>query len=173
MLRAAPWPDHPALVRFDATLRGGLSSILNCEISGFLGHRLTFQSAMVDFVCLVWWCLLPLPSWPQLQPLFPSRKPFRRNKVFRPILWCLQLCPDGSNCLVRLRLKVLPGVSRGNGTQPQSHILDEECTNPSDKARLLASRDPRGGDWLQALPISSCGLTLYCICYQLVTCDFS
>ena len=37
-------------------------------------------------------------------------------------------------------------------------VLDEECTSPSDKARLLASRDPRGGDWLQALPISSCGL---------------
>ena len=34
-------------------------------------------------------------------------------------------------------------------------ILDEEYTGPSEKARLLASR---GGDWLQALPISSCGL---------------
>jgi hypothetical protein len=34
VLRAAPCTDHPALVRFDATLRGGLSSILNCEISG-------------------------------------------------------------------------------------------------------------------------------------------
>ena len=34
VLRAAPCTDHPALVRFDATLRGGLSAILNCEISG-------------------------------------------------------------------------------------------------------------------------------------------
>ena len=32
-LRAAPCVDHPALERFDAMLRSGLSKIVNCEIS--------------------------------------------------------------------------------------------------------------------------------------------
>ena len=33
VLRAAPCVDHPALERFDAMLRSGVSKIVNCEIS--------------------------------------------------------------------------------------------------------------------------------------------
>ena len=39
-------------------------------------------------------------------------------------------------------------------------VLESHHTNPYHKARLLASRNPDGGHWLHAWPISACGLRL-------------
>ena len=36
--------------------------------------------------------------------------------------------------------------------------LWEKLTAPANRARLMASAAPHAGDWLLALPISSCGL---------------
>ena len=39
-------------------------------------------------------------------------------------------------------------------------ILTERCSDDVSKARLLASQAPHSGDWLNAMPVSSCGLRL-------------
>lgn len=45
-------------------------------------------------------------------------------------------------------------------TQSMYSELLANSLNPQDKARLLAVSAPHSGDWLKALPISSCGLRL-------------
>ena len=37
-------------------------------------------------------------------------------------------------------------------------ILTERCSDDVSIARLLASQAPHNGDWLDAMPVSSCGL---------------
>ena len=39
-------------------------------------------------------------------------------------------------------------------------LLESSIETPSDRARYLAVTSPHAGDWLKALPISSCGLRL-------------
>ena len=39
-------------------------------------------------------------------------------------------------------------------------ILHFECVSPIDRARVLGSCAPHSGDWLNVMPVSSCGLFL-------------
>ena len=39
-------------------------------------------------------------------------------------------------------------------------LLLSACSNDRDRARLLATQAPHSGDWLNALPISTCGLRM-------------
>ena len=38
--------------------------------------------------------------------------------------------------------------------------LHSNCVSPIDRARMLGSCAPHSGDWLNAMPVSSCGLFL-------------
>ena len=156
VLRAAPCTDHPALVRFDATLRAGLSSILNCEISGLswtqanlpicdggLGVRSVVMLAPSAFLASA------AATLPLQEAILPDQGFSADSLVSLTMRRWIELfgspSPQGS----------ARGKQRHWDSAAVAHsraVLDEECTSPSDKARLLASRDPHGGDWLQGSP---------------------
>ena len=46
------------------------------------------------------------------------------------------------------------------GIEETKSSLLSNCNNDRDRARLLASRAVHSGEWLNALPISSCGLRM-------------
>ena len=62
-------------------------------------------------------------------------------------------------CLIR---RSLVGSAAGTGASIEhaQQILSEHCRDDRDRARLVAVIAPHSGDWLHALPISSCGLRL-------------
>ena len=162
VLRAAPCTDHPALVRFDAILRSGLSSILNCEISGLSWTQASLPICDGGLGVRSVEMLAPSAFLASAATTLPIQEAILRDQGFAAD-------PQVPSTLRRwTELFDSPppqGSARGKQRQWDSAavahsraVLDEEWTSPSDKARLLASRDLRSGDWLQALPISSCGL---------------
>jgi len=65
-----------------------------------------------------------------------------------------------------LWLALTPGLFTGKAVGDQSGItsaraqVEAHCSDPQQTARFLAAAAPHSGDWLLALPISSCGLRL-------------
>jgi len=164
LLRCSPCADHRALQSLDSIMRTGLELIVNTSFNdiqwlqatlpvrdGGLGLRrvvslassaylasaaatLELQMAILGGSALVPDVVFDdlLLSRQQTLPTVMSPLPTRQNIWDRPLIE-----------MDKTRIHLWPGYD-----------------NPVDQARLTAICSPHSGDWLAALPIPSCGLTL-------------
>jgi hypothetical protein len=164
VLRAAPCVDHPALERFDAMLRSGVSKIVNCEISdlawiqaglpirdGGLGVRSVALLAPSAFLASAATTLdlqdAILSEVVQDEDVFVPRVAARWGEMF-------QSEPLSGKAACSQRSWDAVAIAHGKTA------LDAHYNDPIDRARLLAVSAPHAGDWLNALPVASCGLRL-------------
>ena len=164
IMRSSPCADHEGLVRFDSLLRAGLSSILNIVISdvnwiqaslpvsdGGLGIRSAALLAPSAF-------LASAASTQDLQVQIL----IHCNTVTDPAtestlaIWKSRYLAEVPDQAVARRQRCWDRASIEHAQQ----ILSEHCRDDRDRARLAAVTAPHSGDWLHALPISSCGLRL-------------
>jgi hypothetical protein len=166
-LRASPCSGHPALEKFDSLLRNCVCIISNTDMTdlqwiqaslpvrnGGLGIRRVSSLAPSAF-------LASAAGTRNLQDniLLRYGKPSDSAVVIVLAQWTAlydqsgDLCPTGDN----------EGIQRAWDKPCISTDVDKlhSClTDKRDRARLLALAAPHSGDWLNALPISSCGLRL-------------
>ena len=162
VLRSAPSVDHPALERFDALIRSGFSRIVNCEISdlawiqaglpirdGGLGVRSVALLAPSAFLASAAATLnrqdAILSEVVQDVDVFVPRVAARWGEMFESE-------PLSGKAACSQRSWDAVAIAHGKTA------LDVHYTDPIDGARLLAVSAPQAGDWLNALPVASCGL---------------
>ena len=165
-LRSSPCADHVILPIIDDTLRSCLVNITNVSINdeqwlqaslpiraGGLGIRKVSAIASSAFLSSV-------SSTQLLQTDLLSRVTFEVKDHFYDRLlvnWSTThhpVQPPVGNLASKQRSWDQPIVEK-----TQSSLLASQTT-PYNRARLLATSAPHSGDWLHALPISSCGLRL-------------
>jgi len=164
LLRCSPSVDHPGLASFDKTLRSALCRISNTDISdiqwlqaslpirhGGLGVREVHSLAIPAFLASAA-STLNLQAQILSQASCPSDAFFEtylaawKNAHYSPVL---------PACLpVKQSFWDQPGIMSARA-QVEAH-----CSDPYQTARFHAAAAPHSGDWLLALPISSCGLRL-------------
>jgi hypothetical protein len=166
-LRASPCADHPALEKFDATLRNCVSSITNTHLTdlmwiqaslpvknGGLGIRRVSSLAPSAFLAsaagtldlqarILTRCHAPIDSAVDRVLAIWSAK-YNQTGI---------MCPS-DNDAGKQRAWDAPCISADVGR------LMLSLPDRRQQARLLAVSAPHSGDWLHALPISSCGLRL-------------
>ena len=164
LLRCAPSVDHPALLSFDKTLRSALSRISNTDISdtqwlqaslpirqGGLGIRQVGSLALPAY-------LASAATTSKLQTEILSSASCSADQFFDSYLTAWQNTHDVPSLPVCLPEKQSfwdqPGI-----LSVRSQV-EASCTDPQSTARFLAAAAPHSGDWLLALPVSSCGLRL-------------
>ena len=166
LLRSAPCVNHPSLPIFDGLLRSSLSEVCNVYLKdrnwaqatlpvsfGGVGIRSSVDLAPAAFLSssvstsaiqndLLVRCVITPPNdhflnlqaeWISVhgESQLPSEANMHSQKAW-----------DAPNVSMALS------------------ALCASCDDKNAKARLLASASPHSGDWLHALPISSCGLRL-------------
>ena len=163
LLRSAPCFGHALLQEFDNMFRACLCSIVNADLSdsqwlqaslpvgfGGLGIRLVSQLASSAF-------LASAVGTSELQSAILSACHSVGNGSFDQ---ALALWSGDQDLNVPLESKHkqktwdVPVIKKCFG------FLKESLSDPVDQARLLAVSSHRAGEWLKALPISSCGLLL-------------
>ena len=164
VLRAAPCVDHPSLVEFDSLLRSGLTKIVNCELDdlawiqtglpirdGDLGVRSVALLAPSAF-------LASAAATLELQDAILAEVVLDDDEFVPLVLsrWCALFDSEPllGAAACSQRCWDAAAIVRGKTA------LMNHTPGPIDKARLLAVSAPHAGDWLMAMPISSCGLRL-------------
>ena len=166
VLRSSPCVDHPSLVRFDSLLRSGLTSITNCALDdyawlqsslhirdGGLGIRSVVVLAPSAF-------LASAAATLELQDAILSRSQLTLGDDSciseARESWCqaFNAIPPQDVSATRQRNWDKAAVLEGR------RVLEAGAKDPSDRARILAVTSEHAGDWLNALPITSCGLRL-------------
>lgn len=166
-IRAAPCSGHAALLKFDELLRECVSTITNTDLTdvqwlqaslpvknGGLGVRRVSSLAPSAF-------LASAAGTRDLQDAILSKCDASADPAVDNILkqWtAAHGQPDVSPPVGPRSIKqhewdkphIAADIARVNSSLPERH----------HQARLLAVSAPHSGDWLQALPISSCGLRL-------------
>jgi len=163
-LRSSPCVGNPALEKFDCLLRSGLGDITNSNLSdlqwiqaslpvkdGGLGIRRVASLAPSAFMASAASTLV-------LQDHILARCGPCTDTAVTSVgsLWSvtnklpIPVAPSASKQLIW----DAPCVAADKSTL-LTHAVDDH-----DRARLLAVTAPHAGDWLHALPISSCGLRL-------------
>jgi len=165
VLRSSPCFGNPILERFDSIVRAGLEAIVNCRLDdpawvqatlpirdGGLGVRSVAVLAPSAF-------LASAASTLRLQSdiLLDSV-----SSGDRFVDYCLQYWVDTFNVPLPA-VAELPKSQRAWDAAAISFAKKNLCSETReaiDVARLLATSAAHSGDWLKALPISSCGLRL-------------
>lgn len=162
-LRSAPCTDHPLLNEFDQSLRSALIKVCNIALSddqwlqaslpvrcGGLGIRRVSSLASSAFIASA----------------------VGTRNLQNQILHFNTLLPDieYDSCLSQWRntnilqhLPDQPSKQRswdGVVVDREFSVLMQHQTDDYNKARLLAASAKHSGDWLHAIPITSCGLRL-------------
>ena len=164
-LRSSPCAEHPTLTTFDLLQKSGISHITNSALSDtqWLQASLPVRDGGLGMrrVASRWHLL---PSWHQLRALRIFRTSFLQVAVRPMTLPSMLSAPCGFHCTTSRVPSIQLHWDRPHGTsQPSLRTLPLSLTatiDSHDRARLLASMAPHSGDWLHALPISSCGLRL-------------
>jgi hypothetical protein len=164
MMRASPCSDHPALTRFDNLLRAALSKITNSCLSdlnwiqaslpvkdGGLGIRSVALLAPSAFLASAA-ATLSLQS--QILPV-----DFNQTDRLRDVTSDIWVVRHGTEVPMEPE-NAKQNVWDAASVKTGSRLLFEHFTDPHHRARLLACQAPHSGDWLNAWPISSCGLRL-------------
>ena len=163
-LRSSPCVDHPQLERFDSQLRSGLSCLLNIDISdltwiqaslpvrdGGLGIRSAALLAPSAF-------LASAASTKDLQSMILQFTVVGGDPWIDVTAqaWRSRYSSDEPDAQIAHMQRSWDSASVSHATR----ILFDNARDDRDRARLLAVVEPHSGDWLHALPISSCGLLL-------------
>jgi hypothetical protein len=164
LLRTSPCGGNAALDIFDDLMHDGLEHILNISLSsdqwlqatlpirdGGLGIRRVVSLAPSAF-------LASAASTLDLQnKITPSCSAFSDPNVARATQdWCSL---SGSVPLVGTAAFIQRSWDAPCVAVTRNRIL-LSCSDDVQRARVLASLAPHTGDWLQALPIASCGLLM-------------
>ena len=171
VLQTSPCSDNSILASFDATLRDGLSKIINVELSdlqwiqaslpvrdGGLGIRSVSTLAPSAF-------LASAAGTYELQCSILHRS----STSSTDFQLHSESSVDDALAIWRARSDTEPPVGDeackqrawdNASIQVGKDILMANSNDDYNKARLLAVTAPHSGDWLLALPISSCGLRL-------------
>ena len=163
-LRSSPCAGHPELENFDKLLRGCVEFITNSDLTelqwiqatlpvrnGGLGVRRVSSLAPSAF-------LASAAGTRDLQALILSKCQCPADAHITSVMsvWTSRLGSVSS--------AVHDSSKQHSWDQPgveaDISALKSALTDTRDKARFLAASAPHSGDWLNALPITSCGLRL-------------
>ena len=165
ILRSSPCFGNPILERFDSIVRAGLESIVNCRLDdpawvqatlpirdGGLGIRSVAVLAPSAF-------LASAASTLQLQSDILSESALSGDRFVDD---CLRFWVDTFSVPFPDTAELPKGQRSWDAAAIEcaKTKLGLEARETSDVARLLAASAAHSGDWLKALPISSCGLRL-------------
>ena len=155
--------DNPALDLFDGHLRSALSPITNTSLSdtqwlqaslpikhGGLGIRQVRSLALPAF-------LASAASTSDLQSQILLASACTADTQFDNVPRRLAGCTWSP---VSLRPFAGQAVSLGQTILSSSTNVESAISDSCQKARFLAAAAPYSGDWLLALPVTSCGLRL-------------
>jgi hypothetical protein len=161
-LRAAPCTDHPLLVKYDDLLRKATSGLCNIDLSddqwlqaslpvrrGGLGIRRVSSLAPSAF-------LASAAGTRELQARILIKSgtsiddPACDQTTQQWVARTHEACPTDT------RQRALDSVI----VDAEYRALFDRQTEPFHRARLLAASSEHSGDWLHALPITTCGLRL-------------
>jgi len=162
-LRCSPAFGHCLLDDFDQSLRLGLSRLANVQVDdlnwvqaslpvkdGGLGIRSVGLLAPSAF-------LASAAATQDLQAqLLPVDCPCDPNLDSALDVWSGRYGSSEPQGTDRSKQRCWDQASVDHGLK----VLESHHSDPYHKARLLASRNPDGGHWLHAWPISACGLRL-------------
>jgi hypothetical protein len=170
LLRTTCCTESPVLPLLDATIRDSLSATLNVELSddrwrqaslpvrwGGLGVRSVVSLAPSAYLASAA-CTKDLTT-----SLLPTRL---RDLVDVRIVpatsaWTeLATCKSSPAAIPCLPDSSIQRVWDNKVCEVQADELLVKAVQPIDRARLLASRSPGSGDWLNAMPLSSIGLKM-------------
>lgn len=164
MMRCSPSVDHPALDEFDKSLRTAVSRITNADLTdlqwkqaslpirmGGLGVRRVASLALPAFLASAA-STLPIQS-----SILASTNAMEDNYISSFVAKWQAVTGrviESSALPVKQALWDQPCV------QLDKEEVENALTDMEQKARLLAVSAPHSGDWLVALPLTSCGLRL-------------
>src|SRR5664279_5645729 len=166
LLRCAPCSNHPSLIVFDDLLKLGLSRITNLELSdsqwlqaslpvrdGGLGIRRVSSLATSAYMASA-------ASTLELQGLILAGTP--SSGVADPLVAEFS---DSWSTMSSLPPVSFPASSKQSSwDRPLIEVdrasLSLSLSDPVNSARFHSASAPHSGDWLHAMPISSCGLRL-------------
>jgi len=163
-LRSSPCAGHPTLQKFDDTLRECICSIANADLTalqwvqaslpvrnGGLGIRRVASLAPSAF-------LASAAATRSLQDKILSKCQAQDDSTITQVLtlWRTKYNTTGPVDLEATRQREWDRVS----IDADVAMLKSSLTDRRQQARLLAVSAPHSGDWLHALPVSSCGLRL-------------
>ena len=164
-LRCSPCAGHPSLARFDDILRHGLNTIINIDLSddqwiqaslpvkdAGLGVRRVSSLAPSAF-------LASAASTHALQDLLLSGCQRILGDSSLDIIMSMWTSGNAQPCPQGPAAHKQQNWDRPSITADMTHLLNSQTDN-LNRARLLATRAPHSGDWLMALPLSTCGLRL-------------
>ena len=163
LLRCSPSAGHGGLDGFDKSLRSAVNRITNCNLSdsqwiqaslpvrdGGLGVRRVATLALPAFLASAA-STLPLQDailstthCPPDSFVVSFRTAWSSSFGLQPV--------GGQSC--KQSVWDRPGIMADKA------VVETACANSHQKASFLAAQSPHSGDWLAALPISSCGLRL-------------
>ena len=162
LLRCSPSVDNPAVDSFDSLLRSALSHIANSDISdnqwlqaslpvkdGGLGIRQVCSLALPAF-------LASAASTSDLQSQILLASSCNPDPYFDSYLSTWQAAfgslPSSGPLSSKQSFWDRPGILSTRAA------VESSISDSQEMARFLAASAPHSGDWLLALPISSCGL---------------
>ena len=164
VLRTSPCAGHPTLSHCDDLLRKALSVVVNVQLSDDQWLQANLP------VCLGG---LGIRNLSMLAPsAFLSSAAATLDLQDSILVRCsVSACSDIGRCLSVWSSLSSSDYPLGPASHKQRNWDQKVCqtlfssllnrqVDPVDKARLLAVSAPHSSDWLQALPISSCGLRL-------------
>ena len=162
VLRASPCTSNPALIQFDYLQRTAIEKIANCTLSdinwiqaslpvknGGLGIRSVDALAPSAF----------LASAASTLSIQSAALPASFSVIDRPVdrvsaLWSSRYSTQTSEAIACTKQQSWDEASVKHGLD----IIESHCVDDVDKACFLAAQ--YSGDWINAMPISSCGLRL-------------
>jgi hypothetical protein len=163
LLRCSPCVDHPSLATFDTILRSALDRITNVKVSdtqwiqatmpikdGGLGIRRVASLALPAY-------LASAASTLSLQEDIlraSTTSPDQLLKTYEASWTATHGTPPAGTLAFKQAAWDRPGVVADRT------MVEAGLTDPRLKASYLAAAAPHSGDWLSALPITSCGLRL-------------
>ena len=162
LLRCSPSVSHPALHTFDDMLHTAIQHITNSTLSEFqwlqaslpikeggLGIRRVASLALPAYLASA-----ASTDTLQIQILDRCRPPADHHRHEYLTSWSNLAGP----------ISVAPSAKQSSWDYPivlsDRRKVEESLSSPFQRASFLAATAPHSGDWMYALPISSCGLRL-------------
>ena len=164
VLRASPCTSNPALIQFDDLQRTAIGKIANCTLNdinwiqaslpvkhGGLGIRSVDVLAPSAFLASAA-ATLSIQS----AALPASFTAIDRHVDMVSAVWSNRYSTQTPEAIACTKQKSWDEASVRHGLE----IIESHCADDVGQACFLAARAPHSGDWIHAMPISSCGLRL-------------